>query len=137
MVDYRSEDGEEYATTAESGTELPVVGEHRSSVDEFLSLLSNRRRRDVLYCLSEREVASVESLATTIAAREASVSVERVSPDDREPVLIDLYHAHLPKLADRRLIEYDRRSGTVRWSASSDELEALLECCYGLEIGSA
>jgi hypothetical protein len=137
MVDYRSEDGEEYATTAESGIELPAVGEQRSSVDELLSLLSNRRRRDVLYCLSETDVASIESLATTIAAREASVPAERVSPDDREPVLIDLYHAHLPKLADRRLIEYDRRSGTVRWTASSDELEALLERCYELEVGSA
>jgi hypothetical protein len=137
MVDYRSEDGEEYATTAESGIELPAVGEQRSSVDELLSLLSNRRRRDVLYCLSETDVASIESLATTIAAREASVPAERVSLDVREEVLIDLYHAHLPKLADRRLIEYDRRSGTVRWSASSEELEALLERCYELEVGSA
>jgi hypothetical protein len=106
-------------------------------VDELLSLLSNRRRRDVLYCLSETDVASIESLATTIAAREASVPAERVSLDVREEVLIDLYHAHLPKLADRRLIEYDRRSGTVRWSASSEELEALLERCYELEVGSA
>lgn len=134
MVDYRSEDGEDHGTTAESGVELPAVGEQRSSMDEFLSLLSNRRRRDVLYHLSETKVASIESLATTIAAREASVPAARVSADDRESVLIDLYHTHLPKLADRRLIEYDRRSDTVRRSAPGDELEALLERCYELEI---
>ena len=133
MVEYRSEDRETYVTTAEPGVELPAIGERRSSIDEFLSLLSNQRRRDVLYRLSETEVASIESLATTIAAREMSVPAERVSPDDREPVLVDLYHTHLPKLADRRLIEYDRRSDTVRWSAPGDELETLLERCYELE----
>ena len=137
MVDYRSEDREDHATTADSGVELPAVGEQRSSVDESLSLLSNRRRRDVLYCLSETKVASIESLATAIVAREVSVPAERVSPDDRERLLIDLYHTHLPKLADRGLIEYDQRSGTVRWSTVSDELETLLERCYELEAASA
>ncbi|MFU8869618.1 hypothetical protein [Natronococcus sp.] len=135
MVDYRSEDTEDYVATAEPGVELPGVGEHRSSIDEYLSLLSNRRRRDVLYCLAETEVASIESLATTIAARESSVPAERVSSDERKPVLVDLYHTHLPKLADRRLIEYDRRSGVVRRSAPDDDLEALLERCYELETG--
>ncbi|MDG5760820.1 hypothetical protein QA600_15900 [Natronococcus sp. A-GB1] len=136
MVDYRSEDREDHATTAESDVELPAVGGQRSSVDESLSLLSSRRRRDVLYCLSETEVASIESLATSIAAREVSVPAERVSPDDRERLLIDLYHTHLPKLADRGLIEYDQRSGTVRWSTVGDELETLLERCYELEAAS-
>lgn len=137
MADYRSEDTEDHATATEPGLELPAVGGDRSSIDEYLSLLSDRRRRDVLYCLSEAEVTSVESLATTIAAREASVPPERLSSDDRERVRVDLYHVHLPKLSDRGLIEYDARSGTVRRSSPADALETLLECCYGLETGNA
>ncbi|NKE35540.1 hypothetical protein GWG54_06860 [Natronococcus sp. JC468] len=137
MVDYRSEDTEDHAAATEPGLELPTVGGDRSSIDEYLSLLSDRRRRDVLYCLSEAEVTSVESLAATIVAREASVPPERLSSDDRERVQVDLYHVHLPKLSDRGLIEYDARSGTVRRSSPADALETLLECCYGLETGNA
>ncbi|AGB39221.1 DUF7344 domain-containing protein [Natronococcus occultus] len=133
MADYRSEDTEDHVTATEQGVERPVIGGRRATIDESLSLLSNRRRRDVLYRLSEADVTSVDSLAATIAAREASVPAEQLSADDRERVRIELYHTHLPKLADRGLIEYDDRSGTVRWTAPTDVLESLLECCYELE----
>lgn len=133
MADYRSEDTADHVSATELGVERPTLDERRASIDESLSLLSNRRRRDVLYRLSEAEVTSVDSLAATIAAREASVPAEQLPEDDRKRVQVDLYHTHLPKLADRGLIEYDARSGTVRWSAATDVLESLLKCCYELE----
>ncbi|WP_306058765.1 DUF7344 domain-containing protein [Natronococcus wangiae] len=133
MVDYRSENSDERSTTDEPRFDPPSIGDHRSSIDELLSLLSHQRRRDVLYHLSRNEVADVESLATMIAARETDLPSEQIDDDDREPVLIDLYHNHLPKLADRRLVEYDSRSGAVRWMPPTDDLERILESCHALE----
>jgi hypothetical protein len=131
MEDYRSDEATNSTTNLGAGPS--PVGDRRTAVDTLLSALSHRRRRDILYALSEDPIADVESLATIIAAREANRSREQISADERESVLIDLYHNHLPKLADRRLIEYDDRSGAVRWTAPSDELESLLACCRALD----
>ncbi|MFC4437968.1 MULTISPECIES: DUF7344 domain-containing protein [Natrialbaceae] len=133
MVDYRSEKSDGQSAPGEFRLDAPAVDDQRSSVDELLSLLGHQRRRDVLYYLSENEIADVESLATTIAAREADLPVEQITADEREPVLIDLYHNQLPKLADRQLVEYDSRSGTVRWTSPTADLEQVLECCHDLE----
>ena len=133
MVTYRSDDTDDWTTTAEPRFEPAATDDRQASIDELLSTLSHRRRRDVLYALSENEVMDAESLATRIAASEADCPPERIDADDRKSVLIELSHVHLPKLADRRAIEYDRRSGAVRWSAPSDDLESLLDCCRRLE----
>jgi DNA-binding transcriptional ArsR family regulator len=133
MVDYRSNEADDWATTTDTRTGPSPIENRRTAVDELLSALSHRRRRDVLYALSESSVTDVESLATAIVAREADLPRERIDVDDRESVLIDLYHNHLPKLADQRVIEYDDRSGAVRWTAPSDELESLLACCRALD----
>lgn len=133
MVDYRSENSDGQSTPGEFPLDAPAVDDQRSSIDELLSALCHQRRRDVLYYLSENEVADVESLATTIAAREADLPSEQITTDEREPVLIDLYHNHLPKLADRKLVEYDSRSGAVRWTSPTGDLEHILECCHELE----
>jgi DNA-binding transcriptional ArsR family regulator len=135
MVNYRSDDTDEWSTTAAPRSEPPVPGEQRASIDELLSLLGHRRRRDVLYSLVESEVTDVESLAATIAARESDGPSDGID-DERDAVVIDLYHNHLPKLNDRGLIEYDSRSGAVRWTSLPTDVETLLECCHSLETDS-
>lgn len=105
----------------------------KTGFDETLSLLSHHRRRDVLYYLREHELASVETLATEIAATELDCAPEDVTASDREPIVIDLRHHHLPKLADNRLLEFDRRSGTVRRTSLPDPLRSLLEYLYDAE----
>lgn len=106
---------------------------HKPWIDELLHILSNHRRRDVLYYLSEHELASIETLATEITALEFDCSSSDVTPDDREPILIDLYHNHLPKLTNSGLIEYDRRSGAIKWSLTSDDVHSLLDRCHEIE----
>ncbi|MGQ3722646.1 MULTISPECIES: DUF7344 domain-containing protein [Natrialba] len=119
--------------------QFPFIDRQRSSssdesrIDELLLILSHHRRRDVLYYLSEHELASIESLATKITAHELDCSSSDVTPDDRKPVLIDLYHNHLPKLTNSGLIEYDRRSGAIKWSLESSHIHSLLEQCYETE----
>lgn len=133
MADYSSKDTKDWSATNDRQFDPSFIPEQRPPLDELLSLLSYRRRRDTLYYISDHETASLESLATSIAAREADIPAENVSADEREAVLIDLYHNHLPKLADQRLIEYDSRSGAIMWSSPPDNLEELLECCHALE----
>lgn len=136
MVDYRSDDTDEWSTTTAPWPEPPVFEEQRASIDELLSLLGHRRRRDVLYSLSANEVTDVESLATTIATRESDGSSDGIDDGERDAVVIDLYHNHLPKLNDCGLIEYDSRSGAVRRTSLPTDVETLLECCHSLETDS-
>lgn len=105
----------------------------KSRIDELLLILSHHRRRDVLYYLSEHELGSIETLATEITALEIDCPSSDVTPEDREPILIDLYHNHLPKLTNSGLIEYDRRSGAIKWALASDDVHSLLERCHEVE----
>lgn len=105
--------------------------------DEALSLLCNHRRRDVLYYLREHDLASVDTLATEIAAAELGCAPADVTATDREPILIDLQQHHLPKLADSGVLEYDRRSGAVRWASPSDPVRSLLDYLYDAERARA
>lgn len=133
MVDRNREDTEDRSRPREPWCSSPPASTQRTKIDELLTLLSHRRRRNVLYYLSEHDLASLDTLATTIAARELGIPSEGVPNADRQAVLVDLYHNHLPKLADRGLIEYDDRSGAIRWTAPSTDLETLLECTRSLE----
>lgn len=102
-----------------------VPAGHRDVLGELLSGLASRRRREVLYYLLEHELADLESVAGRIARRERTA--------DHETVRIDLVHNHLPKLADRGLVEYDPRSGAIRLIDLDDRFVALLERCRSLD----
>ncbi len=99
------------------------------SLDLIFDLLSNRRRRYTLYCLSERVdgVAAVDELVDAVVRLEAEAEdVSREFDEHRKTVRAELRHSHLPKLADTSLLEHDRRSETVRyWNQPS--LEEWLE----------
>ncbi|MFH5802116.1 hypothetical protein [Haladaptatus sp. CMAA 1911] len=73
-------------------------------------LLANPMRRQVIYYLREpdQHVASVDELIECVHAETSVVN----SP---ERVRAKLIHRHLPKLADHGVIEFDSRSGTVRY----------------------
>lgn len=82
-------------------------------LDTIYELLSESRRRYVLYYFLESGHANVEGLALQISAWEQDVSIESVSIDEKEAVTLSLIHKHLPRLADHEIITYDQRSGDV------------------------
>lgn len=85
------------------------------SKDEVLELLSNARRRYVLYYLSRRDDGvDLSDLAANIAAWEADRSVESITDEDRRRVYISLYQTHLPKLEQAGIVSYDTEERTVR-----------------------
>lgn len=84
------------------------------SLDDVFDVLSDRRRRYVLYCLHQHDrPVTVDTLARWIAALEAESPPEAVATDDVQRIVTDLSHSQLPRLADIPLINYDRDDDAV------------------------
>lgn len=70
-------------------------------------------------------------------AREIATRSDRALSDDEdsesgEAIRIELYHTHLPKLADANLIEYDYESNLVSTSSATTHLKALIQIAYSI-----
>ena len=78
--------------------------------DELHRLLAAERRRLAMEVLADRGPMDIEHLAEAIVDREAGdVRDERTLKRAK----IDLYHCHLPLMADLGAIEFDRRTKRV------------------------
>lgn len=97
-----------------------------SLTERIFGALANKRRRYILYSLQDHGHMDVETLATQIAVWEEDLSIEDVPEDIYESVLSNLLHSHLPKLADYGFIEYDPRSGAIRYTDVPSLLEEAL-----------
>ena len=104
----------------------------RDGVDQLLDLLATHRRRHALYYLRELEVTTVDELARLVTKEPGPT--ESADIDDRiEETRLALTHVDLPKLTARDIVEYDRRSGTVRYRQPSARLTTLLDSCIEIE----
>lgn len=97
-----------------------------TTFDEVAEAVTDPTRRFLLYRLRDLEVATVEELAREVAAREADADPEAVPEDALEAAKIELSHTHLPKLAASNIVEYDRRSATVRYADPPFLLETVI-----------
>lgn len=79
--------------------------------DEVLDCLSDPRRRTVLSVLA----TSDESVERTALALEVARREPETDPDDAERVLTELYHVHLPRLAEAGLVEFEDDREAVRY----------------------
>lgn len=97
----------------------PDAGGRETSTDpdRVFELLSDGRRRHVLYYLAREQTggATVTELREVISSR---------LEGDRDDLAVELHHTHLPKLAAAGVVEYDGRSETVRYRG-----DPLLERC--------
>lgn len=102
----------------------------RPSREEIFEVLSNRRRRYVLHYLKqldEGETAPLSEIATQVAAWERGEDVADIAYEERKSVQTSLYQTHLPKLAEKNLIEYDPDSNLVFRRAGSERIQVYLE----------
>ena len=93
------------------------------TLDSACRCLANERRQTVVAAIRDTEdgTASLDDLVDHVVERETD------SPaPDRETVAIELYHRHLPMLADHRVVDFDERTETVAYRAQS-EIERLLD----------
>lgn len=97
-----------------------------SSIDGLFELLSDRRRRLALHCLSEAE----EPLAPLdIATRIAGIEPPgNDSPQNEalERIYTGLVHVHLPKLEAHGVVSVDADGEAIRLGESAERLEPLL-----------
>jgi hypothetical protein len=95
--------------------------------DSVFELLSNHRRRMVLYCLrTSGGSIDMQDLAERIASMENDVPADELTSQQRKRVYVSLYQTHLPKMAEMDIIEYDKDSGVVRLAARADDVDDYL-----------
>lgn len=121
MTDFPTENDDTGPPSREEQTDHQDTSFH-DVPDHFFAVLANQRRRCVLAYLSNESSnsATMQELVEEIAAREHSSKAE--SPDEIE---ITLFHHHLPKLANIGLIEFDKRTKTIRYR-NDPRVESLL-----------
>lgn len=99
-----------------------ITEPHTATTDELLDLVAHERRRTVIRCLVEAEEGRVQ-LEDLVA--EVGEGLDAAAPGATQ-VRIDLHHHHLPKLERAGVLEYDARSGAVRYR-SEPRLERVVE----------
>lgn len=99
----------------------PDGGANPSALDRMFDALRHPYRRRILLLVTEHnprdeDEFQVEDLAT--------------EDDDLELLTSELYHAHLPKLADSGYIEWEADTHTIRRGPNFDEIEPLLRLMH-------
>lgn len=92
----------------------PPITEPRASVDEIFDVVSNCRRRYVVYFLKNTsQPIELGTLATQIAAWETDQSMAEVTRAERKRVYTSLQQVHLPKMNDAGLIRFEKPSSII------------------------
>lgn len=95
-------------------------------LDSCLMLVADRRRRSLIQQLrhnSNGKIA-IDDLVTQLHHEGTAPSHgETIS---REHLITQLYHNHLPKLADHEIVEYDSKTGIVRYQPN-EQIEVILD----------
>jgi len=113
-------------------SDADTVGE--MSPDLVFEILSNTRRRMVLYYLREYSgSATVQELASQIAALENEIPVSDLTRQQRKRVYVSLYQTHLPKLEQTGIIEYDDEREEVFLTDRVGEIDSYLTPATGSE----
>lgn len=88
------------------------------TLDQLFDVLANQRRRHVLSYLHEAptDVVEFSDLIAGVVARESDRNRDT---DHYETVAIDIWHTHLPKLANFGLLEYDEEDQMIRYYGHS------------------
>lgn len=105
------------------------------SADTIFEALSNSRRREIIKCLWNREVAIPTSeLVDEVAAAENDVDVQSLEYEQRKRVYTSLHQSHLPKLVENGFVEQERDE--VALTETADRLKAHIELERGIEYES-
>jgi hypothetical protein len=113
--------------TSEDAETAAAHGREKPTEQEVFDVLSNRRRRYVLYALLQEETATIGSLADQVAAWENDCSIDEVTAAERKRVYTALQQSHLPKLVRTGLVRFDDDSGHVEPTEAIEELGIYLE----------
>lgn len=106
------------------------------SKDDLFHLLQNARRRALLRYFAaypDHKAFEMTTVAEEIAAWENDIPVEQLTSVQHQRVYISLYQAHLPKLAEYGVIEYNQPRGIIKPTALTTLFEPYLETEFRTE----
>lgn len=106
----------------------PTLAEPDIEADTLFEVLASQRRRIVIAYLHEYPAPmALADLARELAAREHERPVTEISPEEIERIYVDLYHRHVPKMADAGIVGHTRDRTLVTLAESAEELPTRLE----------
>lgn len=109
-------------------TDAPTERNETNALDTIFDVLSNRRRRYVLYRLANADGSiGFDRLAGRVAADVRNAEIREVTSDERRRVAVSLRQIHLPKLADVGLVTYDEARDAVGLSGDASRLRNCLQ----------
>ncbi|MFB6130515.1 MAG: hypothetical protein ABEJ28_06815 [Salinigranum sp.] len=86
-------------------------------LDRVFETLGHPLRRRLLLAVRDRS-----------AFHERGVSIHEVAPDEHaDGFVAEMYHVHLPKLADSGYVDWDRRDEVIRCGPRFEDLSPVLE----------
>ena len=107
--------------------ENPAARDQPCAHDELFEALADSRRRAALDVVSDADPpVTLSDLAESVAARLAG--------SDRERVHVSLAHAHVPKLDEYGILDYDAEDGTVAPDRRMPQADSLLTAARSLDI---
>ena len=110
--------------TRESDLDFTAVTD--LDLDALFDVLSDSRRRFVLACLDEYATPlALGDVADELAVRERDAAITEIAAEDVRSVYADLYHVHVPKMADFGIVEYSQERDAVTLADGHDELSAV------------
>lgn len=99
-----------------------------TGIDDKLNVLSNSYRRGMIYSLNSME----EDAVTYEKLLDEMIEEDYISEQERENLRLEMDHVHLPKMDESGLIDYDRRTKTIR-SIMGEDINQLLDSVQELE----
>ncbi|WP_232702435.1 DUF7344 domain-containing protein [Halobacterium wangiae] len=96
--------------------------------DALMDVLSHARRRFVVACLAEYETPlTLPDVADELAVWEYDARITEVPADAVAAIHADLYHTHVPKMADAGVVDYNPERELVALAEPSRELATYVE----------
>lgn len=99
----------------------------------IFACLGHPYRRKTVNIVTERsEPITIDELAREIATRSDSGRSGEHNSNPVERIRVELYHGHLPKLAETDLIEYDPETNLVSSTPVTPHLTDLVKIAYSI-----
>lgn len=97
-----------------------------ASLDTLYDLLANRRRRYAISCLNDHGSMALPDLADEVVCYENDAPITEIPEDEVLRVYSSLWHAHIPKLAEAGVVEYDQDQDIVTLGGNADQVWPIL-----------
>ena len=114
-------------TASESSSDaVSKLSKEILELNHVFQALAKSRRRYLVYTLKSKTEWELTEIATKIASWEMDTPEQEVPEEDIELTYASLYHAHVPKLVDEGVIEFEKSTEVIRPGPNAPQVLAAL-----------